>query len=253
MSSKPVFSWMGGKRRLAKHILPEFPDHKCYVEPFCGGAAMFFMKEPTKVEVVNDINGDVVNLYRVVKNHLEEFIRQFKWSLVSREMFKWLEVTPPETLTDIQKAARFYYLQQTCFGSKPVGRVFGTACTTPPKLNLLRIEEHLSQAHLRLSRTYIENMGWRKCIAKYDRPDTLFYLDPPYWQTAGYGVEFPWEEYEDMADAMASAKGNVILSINDHPDIRELFSEFRKKEVGLNHQVGGKGGKKAGELIIFNW
>ncbi|MCX4027955.1 DNA adenine methylase [Spartinivicinus marinus] len=87
--SKPIFAWMGGKRRLAKHILPLFPDHTCYVEPFCGAAALFFMKEPSKAEVLNDTSSDVINLFRVVQHHLEEFIRQFKWALVSRQLFEW--------------------------------------------------------------------------------------------------------------------------------------------------------------------
>ncbi|EHU01950.1 putative methyltransferase [Pantoea stewartii subsp. stewartii DC283] len=82
-----IIPWVGGKRKLAKHLLPLFPAHTCYVEPFCGGAALFFMKEQSKAEVLNDINGDIVNLYRVIQNHLEEFIKQFKWALTSREMF----------------------------------------------------------------------------------------------------------------------------------------------------------------------
>lgn len=101
----PVIPWMGGKRRLAKHILPLFPAHTCYVEPFCGAAALFFMKEPSKAEVINDVNGELVNLYRVIQHHLEEFVRQYKWSLVSRQIFQWLQATPEATLTDIQRAA----------------------------------------------------------------------------------------------------------------------------------------------------
>ena len=251
--SKPFFSWMGGKRRLAKHIIPEFPEHTCYTEPFAGGAAIFFMKEAVKSEVLNDVNGDIVNLYRVVQNHLEEFVRQFKWSLISREIFKWLNDTPVETLTDIQRAARFFYLQQTCFGSKSVGRTFGTATTSAPKLNLLRLEEQLSAAHLRLSRVYIEHLDWLECIKKYDRPHTLHYLDPPYWQTAGYGNQFPFEHYQQIAQAMSSMQGKVVLSINDHPDIRALFAEFRLKEVDFTHTVGGGGGKAVKELIYFNY
>ena len=253
MANQPFFSWMGGKRRLAKHILPEFPEHDCYVEPFCGGAALFFMKEPSRVEVINDINSDVVNLYRVVQHHLEEFVRQFKWALVSREMFKWLDDTPVHVLTDIQKAARFYYLQQTCFGAKIEGRSFGTATTSGPRLNLLRVEEKLSEAHLRLSRVFIEHLDWRRCIAKYDRPHTLFYLDPPYWQTGGYEVAFPFEHYQKMAELARTIQGKMVISINDHPDIRQLFADFRLKEFTLNHTVGGAAGKKAGELVYFNW
>ncbi|MGD7786475.1 DNA adenine methylase, partial [Escherichia coli] len=115
MNTLPVIPWIGGKRRLAKHILPLFPKHRCYVEPFCGAAALFFLKQPAQAEVLNDINGDVTTLYRVLQHHLEEFVRQFKWSLVSREMYRWLQITPEETLTDIQRAARFYYLQKLAF------------------------------------------------------------------------------------------------------------------------------------------
>lgn len=75
--AKPIIPWIGGKRKLAKHILPLFPEHTCYVEPFCGAAALFFMKEPSKAEILNDINGDLVNLYRVVKYHLEPLFKEF--------------------------------------------------------------------------------------------------------------------------------------------------------------------------------
>ncbi|WP_049191956.1 DNA adenine methylase, partial [Serratia marcescens] len=118
----PIIPWVGGKRKLARQILPLFPKHTCYVEPFCGGAALFFSKEPSKVEVVNDINGELINLYRVVKHHLEEFVRQFKWALSSRQIFEWEKLCVPETLTDIQRAARFYYLQNMAFGAKVEGQ-----------------------------------------------------------------------------------------------------------------------------------
>src|SRR5579871_6540541 len=108
--TSPIIPWIGGKRRLANKIIPLFPTHECYVEPFAGAAALYFRKRPALVEVLNDINGELINLYRVVKIHLEEFTRQFKWALTSREIFKWLQITPAETLTDIQRAARFYYL-----------------------------------------------------------------------------------------------------------------------------------------------
>ena len=198
--STPIVPWIGGKRRLAKRILPLFPAHECYVEPFAGGAALYFMKPPSDVEVLNDVNGELVNLYRVIKHHLEEFVRQFKWALVSRQIYGWLKVTPEETLTDIQRAARFYYLQKMAFGAKVTNQTFGTATTAPPRLNLLRLEEELSAAHLRLSRTYIEHLPWAECVRRYDRPHTLFYLDPPYWETTGYGVDFGLDNYAIMAD-----------------------------------------------------
>lgn len=220
---------------------------------FAGGAALYFMRPPADVEVLNDVNGDLVNLYRVVKNHLEEFVRQFKWALSSREVFKWTQATPPQVLTDIQRAARFFYLQQQAFGGRVSGQSWGTATTAPP-INLLRIEENLSAAHLRLVGAYIENLDWAACIDRYDRPHSLFYLDPPYWQTEGYGVPFEWIEYERMAERLRSIKGKAIVSLNDHPAIRRAFAGFQMESFAIDYTVGG-GGKRVerNELIIYSW
>lgn len=251
--ANPIIPWIGGKRRLADTLLHRFPPHTCYVEVFAGGAALFFMRPPAEVEVMNDVNGELVNLYRVVKAHLEEFVRQFKWALSSRDLFKWLQETPPHTLTDVQRAARFFYLQQHAFGGRVDGQTFGTATTAPP-INLLRIEENLSMAHLRLANAYIEHLDWAECVRRYDRPHTLFYLDPPYWQTEGYGVPFAWEEYERMAEAMAHLKGRAILSINDHPDIRRAFARFEMESLKIDYTVGGAANRvERGELIIYSW
>ncbi|MCL6324214.1 DNA adenine methylase [Pectobacterium polaris] len=250
--SLPIVPWIGGKRRLAKHILPLFPVHTCYVEPFCGAAALYFLKPPSKAEVINDINGELVNLYRVVKHHLEEFVRQFKWALVSRQIYKWLQAVPEETLTDIQRAARFYYLQKQAFGGKVEERTFGTATTAPPRFNLLRIEEELSMAHLRLSRTVIEHLDWVECIQRYDRPHTLFYCDPPYWGTEGYGVEFGLENYVQMAQLARDIKGKMIISVNDIPEMRQTFEGLNLQSVGINYSLSGKPAPRR-ELVICNF
>lgn len=249
----PIVPWMGGKRRLADILIPRFPPHSCYVEVFAGGAALYFLRPPAQVEVINDVNGDLVNLYRVVKHHLEEFVRQFKWALSSRELFKWVQDTPPETLTDVQRAARFFYLQQQCFGGKVDGQTWGTATTAPP-INLLRIEEQLSGAHLRLAQTYIERLDWQECVRRYDREHTFFYMDPPYWETAGYGVDFGFEQYEAMARTLRTIKGRALVSINDHPQIRQAFDGLHMETLDINYTVGG--GDKAvprRELIIWSW
>lgn len=252
--SLPILPWIGGKRRLAKHLLPLFPEHGCYVEPFCGAAALFFMKEPAKAEVINDINGDLINLYRVVQHHLDEFCRQFRWALVGRQIWDWLDVTPIETLTDIQRAVRFFYLQKTGFGGKVDRRSFGTSTTSPPRLNLLRIEEELSQAHLRLSRVTIEHLPWADCIRRYDRPHTLFYCDPPYWGTEGYGVDFGLDEYDQLAELARSIDGNMIISVNDIPEMRKAFAGLQMKTLDIRYSVGGAGrsNSTARELVITN-
>ncbi|MBA4381043.1 MAG: restriction endonuclease subunit M [Sideroxydans sp.] len=249
----PIIPWVGGKRRLAKHIIPMFPAHTCYVEPFCGAAALYFLKPQAKVEVLNDVNGELVNLYRVVKHHMDEFMRQFRWALTSRQMYKWLQVTPEETLTDVQRAARFFYLQKNSFGGKVSGQTFGTATTSGPRLNLLRLEEDISQAHLRLSQTFIEHLDWEACIAKYDRPHTLFYCDPPYWQTEGYGVEFGIDQYDRMAELARTIKGKMVISVNDIPAMRKAFAGLPMESLPISYTVGGGKGSKAAELVIRNW
>ena len=250
---KPIFPWIGGKRKLADHILPLFTDHQCYVEPFCGAAALFFLKNPSEVEVLNDVNNDIVNLFRVVKNHLEELYKQFKWVLTSRQNWEWLQSTPPESLTDIQKAARFLYLQKLAFGGKVTGQSFGTATTSRPKFNVLTLEEDLADAHFRLNNTTIEHLDWKEVIRRYDRFHTLFYCDPPYWKVEGYGVDFPWGEYVELVKLAKNIKGTMIISINDHPEIRQLFNDFPVVEVDYEYTVGGKEHQKCIELIYGNW
>lgn len=254
MNAKPLVPWIGGKRKLADHILPLFPKHQCYVEPFCGAAALFFLKQPSEVEILNDINGDLVNLYRVVKYHLEELYKQFKWALTSRQNWQWLQATPVETLTDVQRAARFLYLQKLAFGGKVDGQSFGTATTSRPRFNIFTLEQDLADAHYRLSNTTIEYLPWDQVIEKYDRPHTLFYCDPPYWQTEGYGVDFGWEHYERMLHLAKTIKGQMIISIGGHPEIRDLFKDLAVVEVDYQYTVGGAEKRSdCTELIYGTW
>ncbi len=253
---KPLIPWPGGKTRLASSLLPLFPEHTCYVEPFAGAAALLFARpEPAAVEVINDLNGELVRMYRCVAHHLEEFVRQFRWALSSREMFRWLQLQHLETLTDIQRGARFFYLQQLSFAGKVEGQTFGYSTTSPPGLNLLRIEEALSAAHLRLARVTIEHQPWAAMFDRYDRPHSFFFCDPPYWETQGYGIEFGLDQYEALAQRMRSAKGKVLLTVNDHPKMRSVFGEFTRSRASIRYSMGNRTGKPktSSELIVRNW
>jgi len=253
---KPLFPWPGGKRRLAKHILPilHATPHRTYVEPFAGGAAILFMRDPAPVEVINDLHGELVRLYRCVQHHLEELCRQFKWALVSREMFRWAQLQHVDTLTDIQRAARFFYLQRLAFGGKVAGQSYGTSATSAPRINLTRLEEDLSMAHLRLSRVTIENLPWQEVVRRYDKPETLFFLDPPYWQTEGYGTEFGIEQHQLIAQMMAAMQGKALLTINDHPDMRAIYGAMSSTPLQTSYTIGGSHkAKKANELLYQNW
>lgn len=247
----PFIPWMGGKSRLADRILPLIPAHTCYVEPFAGGAAIFFRKQPSECEVLNDVNGELVNLYRVVQHHLEEFCKQFKFELISRQRYGWHQQAHVDGLTDIQRAARFFYLQKTSFGGKSEDQSFGTTTTTPPKFNLLRVEQDLTMAHIRLATATIEHLDWRQVVEKYDRPHTVFFLDPPYWKTEGYGVEFGMEQYEAMASLARSIKGRMIITVNDHPEMRRVFDGLPWEGVPITYSVGGGANSQAAQELII--
>lgn len=253
---KSFLSYMGGKSLLTKHIIPLLPPHTCYVEPFCGAAWLLFRKEPSQVEIINNINSDLVTLYRVIKHHLEEFIRYFKWTLVARDEFEWFLREAPSSLTDIQRAVRFYYLSRTGYGGKIVNPTFTVSPTRPPRLNLLRIEEDLSTAHLRLSQVYIENRPYYDLITRHDRPGTLFYVDPPYYNCEDYygkGI-FSKDDFGVLSSLLSGISGRFVFSINDTPEIRDLFSPFRILEAPTTYLAAGAGTRKpVTELLILNY
>lgn len=251
----PLAGWIGGKSQLASRIIAAIPEHTCYCEVFAGAAWVLFRKPESAVEIINDRSSDVVNLYRVLQHHLEEFVRQFKWQLISREEWERLKNVPPETLTDIQRAAQFYYLQRLSFGGKVAGRTYGTATTHPPRLNLLRIEEDLSAAHLRLSRVWVEHLDFEACIKRHDRDHTFFYLDPPYFGVEGYYGKnlFERDDFQRLADVLSTITGKFLLSINDTPEIREIFRAFMFEEVTVTYSCGANSRPKAGELLIRNY
>lgn len=253
---KSFLSYLGGKSQLAGKIIPLIPDHQCYVEVFAGAAWMLFRKPESPVEIINDINTELITLYRVIQHHLEEFIRQFKWQLVARDEFNRLRNSPPETLTDIQRAARFYYLLRTGYGAKVCGQSFGVNATRPSSLNLLRIEEELSEAHLRLSRVFVENLPWQRVLERFDKPMTFFYLDPPYYgceEDYGKGL-FSKDDFSQLRDMLHNVQGQFILSLNDRKEVRELFEGFRIETVNTQYTAGGAHRKKSvSEVLIMNY
>ncbi|MGA0569660.1 DNA adenine methylase [Variovorax sp. VNK109] len=252
---KSPLAWLGGKSRLADQIIELMPPHTTYCEVFAGAAWVFFKKPESKVEIINDINRELVTLYRCVQHHLPELVLQFRWMLVARDEFDRFMRTPADTLTDIQRSARFFYLSKTAFGAKVSKPTFGAAATAPPRLNLTRIEEDLSEAHLRLARVFVECRPFLDVIKKYDRAGTLFYIDPPYWggeKDYGEGI-FSRDDFARLAEQLRGIKGKFILSINDVPQIRETFADFEIREVRTRYSVAAKANQEVGELLITNF
>lgn len=255
MTQKSPLAWLGGKSRLADQIIERMPAHQTYCEVFAGAAWVLFKKPESRVEIINDINSELTNLYRCVKHHLAELVLQFRWMLVARDEFDRFLATPAETLTDIQRAARFFYLAKASFGAKVHKPTFGIAATAQPRLNLLRIEEELSDAHLRLARVFIENRPYDQVIERFDKPATLFYVDPPYWGCEGdYGRDlFSREDFARLAAILGGLRGKFILSLNDTPGVRETFAAFRIEAVKTRYSVSAAGNQAVGEVLVTNF
>jgi len=249
-------SYVGGKSRLARQIIERFPKHTCYCEAFAGGAWVFFKKEPSKVEILNDRDEDLVNLYRIVQQHFEEFVKQFKYMVISRKIFEILKHQDPFTLTDIHRAVKYFYLLKTSFSARLNKPGFGYGTDSPSRLNLLTLEETILEMHWRLARVTIENLDWRDCINRYDRPHTLFYLDPPYYQAKDYRYNFKEEDFVALAAILGQIKGKFVLSLGDHPLMRKFFKSFKIEQLTVKYSTARKEeskGKPRQELLVNNF
>ena len=250
---RPAAPYIGGKRNLAKRLvsLIETIPHGVYAEPFVGMGGVFLRRgHKPKGEVINDWSRDVSNFYRILQVHYVQFLEVLRFQITTRAEFDRLSAVDPDTLTDLQRAARFLYLQRTSFGGKVRGRVFGVDFTGG-RFDVTKLGPILEDLHTRMSGVVIERLPWAKFIARYDRPDTLFYLDPPYFGCeTDYGTDmFDRTEFEQMADVLAELQGRFILSLNDHPEVRRIFARFAFDQADVTYSVGGTP-TPAKELII---
>lgn len=245
-------SYIGGKNRLARRIISLFPKHIAYVESFAGGAQVFFHKEPSKLEVLNDLDGEIVNFFRVCQWHYGELIRYLRFCIISRKLYEDLAATDPKTLTDVQRAGRFFYLQKNCYGGLVIGRNFHYTVTKRPNYSLNRIPQILEATHERLQGVQIECLPYEEILERYDRPTTLFYLDPPYYDRKLYRFNFTHEDFVQLAERLSKLQGTFILSLNDVPEVRNIFSQFHIQEVSLAYSSVRGSGRRYGELIISN-
>lgn len=255
---KSPLAYMGGKSRLTGTLVPIIQSlpHTCYCEPFCGACWVLFAKPPecSACEVINDLDGELIRFWRCVQRHYLPLLDLFRHAIVSREMFDWLKIERPETLTDLQRAARYYYMQRMSFGGKVTGRTFGYSATERPRLDVEGMADDLLDVHRRLARVTVEHLDGLDCIRRYDRPQTLFFIDPPYIETAGYAVPFPADRYADLAGVLAGIKGKFILTLNDHPEARRIFARFNLASVSTRYSIaGGVHQKKVGEVLIRNF
>ncbi|PJE26553.1 DNA methyltransferase [Pseudooceanicola antarcticus] len=252
----PVAPWLGGKKALHRTIIEriEAIPHTTYAEPFVGMGGVFLRRTwKPKCEVANDLNGEITNLFRILQRHCPQLMDVMRFQITSRREFERLRAQDPTGLTDLERAARFLYLQRLAFGGQ-VGGVFGVASDRGGRFSLARLEPLLEAAHERLDGVIFENLDWKDLLQRYDSSQALFYLDPPYWGGEGdYGKGlFARDQFAEMAELLAGIEGGFILSINDRPEIRELFKRFQIEPVRLKYTISKDSASEAHELIISN-
>lgn len=245
--------WIGGKRLLRNKIMEMFPeDFDRYIEVFGGAGWVLFGKDKhANFEVYNDAEGELVNLFRCVKYHAGEVQKELDFILNSREFFEdFRDQLNTRGLTDIQRAARYYTLIKISYGADK--RTFGCV-----KKNLTKGIEYLMDIKQRLNGVVIENKDFENLIKVYDRPKALFYLDPPYHGTERYyNTGFNDKDHERLKECLKGIKGSFILSYNDDEYIRELYKEFKIKEVDRRNSLVERytdKDKNYKELIITNF
>ena len=264
LPTRPAAPWLGGKRNLAKRLCALIDadaragGHTTYAEPFVGMGGIFLRRTSRpRAEFINDRQREVFNLFRILQEHYVAFLDLMRFQITTQAGFERLLAVDPETLTDLQRAARFLYLQRTAFGGKVSGRNFGLSTERPARFNLTTLEPDLEALHERLSGVTVTCIDFAAFIDRIDRPGVLFYLDPPYYGCEDdYGRElFSRARFEDLADQLGRLKGRFILSLNDRPEVREIFGRFAIAEVKTTYTVGSLAGSRGerGEVLVSNY
>jgi len=218
------------------------PEHTCYVEVFGGAAALLLNKPPSPVEVYNDVDSELVNLFEVVRDDVDTFVRRADWLLYSRELYeKWKNDLKNGNAPEdrVERALRFWYLMRSSFAAHPYkGWAFCRNVGRNRPLSLANALGNIRTIHDRLRTVEIDHLDFRRCIKNRDGPETFTFLDPPYLDAEEYrlGV-FTLQDHTDLADILRHARSKWLLTIGDHPKIRRLYNEFQIERVKTHLSV----------------
>ena len=254
---KAPFGWVGGKTKLAKDIIDLIPDnHSIYIEVFGGAASVLYQKQPSKLEVLNDINSELINLHRAIRNNPQTLSIFLNNLFISREIFNDIKKRKMKPKNNIERAAFYFYQLTQSFGSKGDNFAMAAKSGRKPK-NIYRDFKKISD---RLKGVTIENKSFFELIPLYDKEDAFFYIDPPYVATESYYKNtggFGIKEHEQLAELLSKVKGKFLLSYNDSVIVRELYKGFnirstKEIEYTLGKNMHGKN-KSVREVFITNY
>jgi len=253
--------WPGGKARQAETILSHVGAHEAYVETCCGGAAVFWAKarEASAAEILNDADGDLVNFYRVLHRRGRRLVTEVDAMPYSRALFRKQLAEKPRCAFGL--ARRFWYINRVAFGAKQAGQTFGVKTSARAYVLAARILRDLDLTIERLRGVSFECLDVIRLVGLYDRPTSLFYVDPPYYGTSQpYACRFATEDHERLAERLLSIQGSFLLSYDDCRPVRDLYATCNVLELATRYSMGrnSRSGRKAAstgkaaELLISN-
>jgi DNA adenine methylase len=258
---KPPFSYYGGKQKLAKEIIQLIPDHIIYCEPFAGGAAVFFGKKPSELEILNDTNKELINFYRVAQNDFVGLEKEIKISLHSRDYHRkaWVIYNNPDMFGEIKRAWAVYILTTQGIAGQ-ISNSWGYDKTTSKHVKNInnRRQSFTEEYAIRLQLVQLECTDALRIINSRDSKDTFFYVDPPYYNSdCGHYDGYTIEDFEMLLKALSKITGKFILSSYPSELLMKYTDEFgwkRKEfEQTVTASVGKKNMKKKTEVLSANF
>lgn len=245
--------WLGGKSKLRDEVIQCMPIHERYIEVFGGALWVFFGKQPSNVEVVNDVHSELVNFYRIIKKHPDCFIKEAQEPLYSREIYETFRKNDIAYLTEIERAARFFYMINIAFGAKWNG-VFGISKDSKAS-NVIHDMSMIREVNDRFRNTYIEHLSFVELIPKWDSDGAFFFCDPPYIDTAQYFNAFSMTDHKKLANILREIDGKFMVTINDCKEARTLYEGFHFRETLVAYSISkdDDARKEYNELIITNY
>lgn len=230
MITSPPFRYTGSKWRISDWIIGNLPAHTCYCEPFAGGASVFFRKSPSLVECVNDLNGEVVNFFKVLRDNMDQLIHQIEFTPYSREE---LEVALVRCEEPVERARRFLIRSRQSYtsGEAEKSRGWRFEINRNSCVDEWNKVSHLYAAAKRLKGVFVEHDTGLNIIKRFDDFDTCFYIDPPYVTETRTAIDYPLEmadaDHIALSEALHSIKGMALISGYDSALYRELYADWR--------------------------
>lgn len=260
LNMKTPVTYYGGKQQMARHILPLIPDHNLYCEPFCGGAAIFFAKKKSNVEVLNDTNRELINFYRVVQNDFPALEKEIQISLHSRDLHRraYVIYNNPDMFSELKRAWALWMLSAQGFAGKLDG-TWGYDVkknTTSKKITNKRSDFSVDLA-IKLQNVQLECADALYIIHARDREDSFFYVDPPYYNSnMGHYDGCSINDYEELLQTLANLKGKFMLSSYPSDILSKYIKENKWNTRGFDSKisVNGKSNRKSKtEVLTMNF